>query len=88
MNGQKFHLFDATIDLFDPFEVNSDCRNSDVKPLFLRVIVVICAYFQGPLAVTGGSSTLAQRDCNYQARIDDTSLLTRQVISEQIAAER
>jgi hypothetical protein len=54
MNGQKFHLFDATIDLFDPFEVNSDCRNSDVKPLFLRVIVVICAYFQGPLAVTGG----------------------------------
>jgi hypothetical protein len=46
MNGQKFHLFDATVDLFDPSEINSDSRNSDVKPLFLRVILVVRVYFQ------------------------------------------
>jgi hypothetical protein len=46
MNGQKFHLFDATVDLFDPSEINSDFRNRDVKPLFLRVILVVRAYFQ------------------------------------------
>jgi hypothetical protein len=46
MNGEKFHLFDATVDLFDPSEINSDFRNSDVKPLFLRVILIVRAYFQ------------------------------------------
>jgi hypothetical protein len=46
MNGKKFHLFDATVGLFDPSEINSDSRNSDVKPLFLRVILVVRAYFQ------------------------------------------
>ena len=46
MNGQKFHLFDTTVDLFDLSEINSGSRNRDVKPLFLRVILVVRAYFQ------------------------------------------
>jgi len=46
MNSEEFHLVDATVDLFDPSEINSDSRNSDVKPLFLRVILVVRAYFQ------------------------------------------
>jgi hypothetical protein len=54
MNSQKFHLFDATVDLFDPFEINSDSRNGDVKPLFLRVIPAVRAYFEERVAVRRG----------------------------------
>jgi hypothetical protein len=56
MNGQKFHLLDATVYLFGPSEINSDSRNSDVKPLFLRVILVVRAYFQA-----SSSSWIARR---------------------------
>jgi len=44
MNREEFHLFDATVDLFDSSEINSDSRNSDVKTLVLRVILVVRVY--------------------------------------------
>jgi hypothetical protein len=46
MNGQEFHCSMLPLILFDPSEINSDSRNSDVEPLFLRVILVVRAYFQ------------------------------------------
>jgi len=46
MNGQEFHLLDVTIDLPDPFKINSDFRNCDVNPLFLRVGLAAREYFQ------------------------------------------
>jgi hypothetical protein len=70
MNGQKFHLLDATVDLFDPSEINSDSRNSDVKPLFLRVIPAVRAYFQGTLALVGGRRP-RPKGLHYQAGIND-----------------
>ena len=45
MNREEFHLFDATVDLFDSSEINSDSRNSDVKTLVLRVILVVRVCF-------------------------------------------
>jgi hypothetical protein len=51
MNGEKFHLFDATVDLFDPSKINSDSRNSDVKPLFLRVILVVRVYLKNVVGI-------------------------------------
>jgi hypothetical protein len=55
MNREEFHLFDATVDLFDSSEINSDSRNSDVKPLVLRVILVVRVYFpREPPSVAAG----------------------------------
>ena len=48
MNREEFHLFEATVDLFDPSEINSASRNDGVKPLFLRVILAVRAYFRRP----------------------------------------
>jgi hypothetical protein len=55
MNREEFHLFDATVDLFDSSEINSASRNSDVKPLVLRVILVVRVYFpREPPSVAAG----------------------------------
>jgi hypothetical protein len=49
MNREEFHLFDASVGLLDPSENNSDSRNSDENPLFLRVMVWARAYFSDRL---------------------------------------
>jgi hypothetical protein len=55
MNREEFHLFDATVDLLDSSEINSDSRNSDVKQLVLRVVLVVRVYFpRAPPSVAAG----------------------------------
>jgi hypothetical protein len=48
MNSQKYHLFDATVDLFDLSEINCDSGNSDVRALIVRVILAVRAYPSTP----------------------------------------
>jgi hypothetical protein len=55
MNGQEFHLFDTTVGLLDPSEINSDSRNSEENPLFLRVILAARVY---PEERAGGDTAL------------------------------
>jgi len=54
MNCEEFHLLKATVGLLDSSEINSDSRNSNVNPLFLRVIPAVRAYFEERVAVRRG----------------------------------
>jgi hypothetical protein len=66
MNGQKFHFFDATVDLFNPSETNFASRSSDVNPLFFRVIQALRAYCKervpGRRGITAGHLSLREGD--------------------------